>query len=191
MPDSIKDGNSGYTAKVDANNRLSTFSISKAESQQAIDDGISYNINSGQISVSATSAILYLKNNEDKPFFIDAIAVGIGAGSFSDNVEIFVVRNPTTGTIIDDGTAVDMNANRNFGSSNTLTADVYKGANAKTFTDGTDAILIAQHGQGRVFATINLELQKGNSIGIRVNPNLSSGSCELYAAIVGHVEVTS
>lgn len=178
----------GKGAKVGDSNRLYTETVSKSEAQQAIDDGNGYNINTGQISLSATSAVLYVKNNEDKVLYIESIAVGIGTGSFSDNVEIFVVRNPTAGTIVSGASVVDMNINRNFGSSNTLSADAYKGASGNTFTDGDDGVLIAQNGQGRMFANINLELKKGNSIGIRVNPNLSSGNCECYAALICHLE---
>jgi len=181
---------SGITnvAKVGSNLRLWIDAVQKTAENEAIDNGDGYNLNTGQIVLSATTAVMYVKNNEDKSLFISSIAIGIGTGSFSDNVEIFIVRNPTAGTMITAGISIDQNANRDFGSAKTLTADAFKGASGETFTDGTDTILIAQNGQGRVFANINMVLQKGNSIGVRINPNLSSGSVEAYAALICHLE---
>jgi len=185
----IDDGKGqGFRAEVTKNNKLATISVTETEQLEAIHDGDGYNLHTGQISLSASSGVMYVKNNEDKDLIIDAIVVGIGAGSFSDNVEITMIRNPTTGTLISGATNVDMNQNRNFGSSNTLVADVYKGASGNTITDGNDILLIAQNGQGRVFATVGLVLQKGNSVGVRINPMLSSGSANVYAALIIYLE---
>lgn len=193
MPDTIIDPQTHNGAKVGSNFRLHVDAIQKSEAQGAIDVGDAYNINTGQIIITGTTAVLYIKNNESKKLFIEALAIGVGAAIggnavFTDNVEIFIVRNPTTGTMITAGVAVDMNVNRNFGEVSTLTADAFKGATGETFTNGTDGILIAQNGQGRVFATIGMELEKGNTIGIRINPNLDATNCEVYAAIICHLE---
>jgi hypothetical protein len=96
-------------------------------------------------------------------------------------------RNPTGGTLISGATNVDMNQNRNFGSNIALTADVYKGASGNTVTGGNDIAQFYQTGQGRLFASIGFDLPKGSSIAIEIDPNLSSGSVNVYAAIIGYV----
>lgn len=178
----------GKEAKVDDLNRLHTLTISKTDLQRAVEDGDAYNINTGDIAISAETAMLYLKNNEDKDLYIEAIAVGIGGSAnfnATGNCIVTVVKNPTGGTTISNASAVAMNQNRNFGSSKTLTADAYKAAaSGNTVTGGSDVLKIAQNGRGRVYAGIGLLLKKGNSIGIEVDPNLSSGSTNVYAAII-------
>lgn len=182
----------GREAKVGTDNRLFTQAVSETESAHALDLGNAYNLNTGIVSISATTGMMYMKNNEDKSFLIEAIAVGMGAGSYNTTgmVQVQITRNPTTGTLIESTPSnVDQNANRNFGSSNTLTADVYKaGASGDTITNGDDIILIGMaNAQSRLYASIGIELQKGNSVGIEINPNLSSGSTDCYVAIVGHL----
>lgn len=196
MVQSIKSGSSGDVAKVGNDNRLYTQAVSETEAQHALDLGNAYNLNTGIVSISATTGMMYLKNNEDKNFLVEAIVVGMGAADYNTTgmVQIQVTRNPTTGTLIESTPSnVDQNANRNFGSSNTLTADVYKaGASGDTITNGDDIILIgAANAQSRTYAALNLELQKGNSIGIEVNPNLNTGSTDCYVAIVGHLITTT
>ena len=182
----------GNEAKVGNDLRLYTQSVSESESQHALDLGNAYNINTGVVSIAAETGMLYLKNNEDKNFIVEAVAVGIGAGSFNTTgfAKVTVIRNPTTGTLIESTpTNVDINVNRNFGTSNTLTADAYKaGASGDTITNGDDIILFAMaNAQSRLFGTVGLELKKGNTIGIKINPNLSSGSTDCYVAIIGHL----
>ena len=181
----------GREAKVGNNNRLFTDTVTTPEGVQALKDGDAYNVNTGIVSISATTGMFYLKNNEDKNLFIEAIVVGTGAGSYNTTgeVQIQITRNPSTGTLIDNATAAPQNANRNFGSAKTLTATAYKAsASGNTITDGTDIILIGHpNAQGRTFATINLLLEKGNSIGVEVNPNLSSGSVNCYVAAIVHL----
>ena len=189
---STKDGQTGNLMKVDAEFRAWVRSISQTEAHHATVDGRAFNLNTGQIVITATTAVIYCKNNEDEDLFIDAIAIGVGKPSggnavFLNNVEIFVVRNPTAGTMVSANNNVDMNINMGFGSSETLDATVLKGATGETFTDGADGILIAQNGQGRTFAPLGMALKKGNSVGIRIQPNIDATNVEVYAAIICHL----
>ena len=103
-----------------------------------------------------------------------------------------MIRNPTGGDLISDATAVDMNQNRNFGSSKTLTADVYKGKSAGTITGGDDIVLLYQGTDSRLFASLILQVPKGQSIAIKIDPKLSSGSVKAYCAAVCYLKsVTS
>lgn len=185
-------GTGGYKVEVDATGKMQSRSVIESENQWATEGGDGYNINTGTIALttSTESGILYFKNNENKVFIVEAIAVGIGsAGTVTDSSVITVVRNPTAGTLISGATAVDMNQNRNFGSSNTLASSLaYKGAEGNTVTDGDDALMFYQAAGGRLFAEIGLELKKGNSMAIKIDTNTSSGTTNVYAAIVGHLK---
>lgn len=185
----------GPGAKVGATNRLYTFAISENFEEFSNKEGDAYNINTGTITLTsaADTPILYLKNNEDKDLIVTAMAVGAGpsTGAATDaNAVITVVRNPTAGTIVSGATAVDMNQNRNFGSSKTLTADAYKGATGNTMTDGDDIIQFYQSENSRLFATLNIIIPKSKSIGIKFDPAASNTSQDVYAALVCHLDET-
>jgi hypothetical protein len=188
----IEDGTgTGNKAKVNGNQRLYVNGVVIDENLQATKIGNSYNVNSGIITLTdaVDTPIMYLKNNEEQSIHIDAIAVGIGpsTGGTGGIPKITVVRNPTAGTITT-GSDVDINSNRNYGSSNTLTVDAKKGATGLTMTDGEDHIIFFQTSNGRLFATIDELLPKGQSIGIKFDPQASNTSQDVYAAIICHLE---
>jgi hypothetical protein len=178
----------GYKAKVDANNRLHTQAVTETEALHATEEGDAYNINSGNISLSAAGSLLYIKNNEDKDLVVETVIIGQGTGTVSDSGEVTITANDTAGDLITDGTAVTYNANRNFGSSKTLTADAYKGKSGGTATGGTDVIFAYAEQSSRVALHINLVLPKGNAISIMLDPKLSSGSVKAYAAAVVYLK---
>lgn len=186
----LKDGTgTGTLARVDPNNRLDVHSTSRGEALGVALKGQAYNINTGVISLTSanSSACLYFKNTNTVPYLLEAIAVGVGTRpSPTEFAIVKLIRNPTTGTIIDTGTAVDMNQNRNFGSNFTATATVYKGAEGHTFTNGDDVAIFYQ-GDGRLFASINFVIPQGSSLGIEIDPNDSTGS-DVYAALIGYWE---
>ena len=186
----IEDGTgSGKDAQVDDQNRLRTHAVTESESLHASEEGNAYNINTGLISITGDATLLYLKNNETKDFVVEAIALGSFEGiTHSDDPYITIVRNPTGGDLISDATAVSMNQNRSFGSSNTLTADVYAGKVGGTLTGGNDIAILQATPGGRSFYTINFVLPKGNSIGIKLTANRTSGTANWYAAIIGFVK---
>jgi hypothetical protein len=181
----------GFLAGVDSENRLLVRSTMERTDQQAMAAGDAYNINTGDISLTngADTACLYFKNNEVHPYHLLALAVGIGTLPAPTEVtKITMIRNPKTGSIITNGVAVAQNQNRNFSSSKTLNADVYKGATGDSFTDG-DAIaqFYAGLGNQRLFASIDFYLPQGNCVGINVQLNDTSGG-DLYVALVGYLE---
>jgi hypothetical protein len=129
MAEQIQDGTgSGKRVKVDSNNQIHTTSITRSNTQDATIKGNSYNINTGDIGLTSTteSAVLYFKSDEspvngETAFVVDAIAIGIDSlGTTSGMAKITIVKNPTAGTIVTNAVAVDMNENRNFGSSENL-----------------------------------------------------------------------
>jgi hypothetical protein len=180
---------------VDQNNQSHVFSVSQSEAQDANDKGNAYNINTGTIALttSTESAVLYFKNDEsplngESTIVVDAIAVGIGDGGTKDEKSVItVLRNPTSGTIVSGASNVSMNANRNFGSTNTLSSTTlaYKGAEGNTFTDGTDFAKFYQTGT-RGYYTIDIELPKGSSLGVKMDTQTSAGATDIYVALICH-----
>ena len=182
-----------YSAKVDSENKLHTRTVSSTELQAEVRKGHAYNINTGEITLTndTSTPVLYLKNNELNDLFVSGIIVGLNhstGGSATDLCTVTVTRNPTGGTIVSNATAVDINSNRNYGSQNTLTADVYKGATGNTMTGDTDHIIAYNGDGGRLFLSIEEVLPKGSSIGIEVKAPSGNTSMACYAAIVCHLE---
>ena len=189
----IQDGSgTGYRARVNSENSLHTQAITRNEDIQANYNGHAYNFNTGKIAITGTSGTLYLKNTSIIPFQISSLVVGVGSGgTYTDNIDVYLVKNPTAGTVISGETSVDMKENRNFGSTDSAGAIIYKGADGDTFTDGIDSFLFYQNGQGRLFAEISVVLEPGSSIGVRIEPNLSVGTINVYTALVGFFQDTS
>lgn len=192
MAEEIKNGTgNGDKMKVDANNQAHVFAVTEDEQKQATAKGNEYNINTGLIAYTgtATSSLIYFKNNEEQDYVISAIVIGLGNRSttITDAAVITIIRNPTGGDIISDATLVDINSNSNFGSSNSLktTTLVYKGKQAGTITGGTEHAILYLSGN-RLFANLNIELTKGSSIGITIDLN-TSGGANVYGALIGYV----
>lgn len=185
------DNGNGTTVDINAKRELKVFSVSESEAQAAAEDGNAYNINTGEITLttSTSSALLYFKNDEIEDYILETLAVGFKNVTCTDShLALYVERNPTGGTIIDDASNVDMSANRNFGSSESLkeTSFSYKAsAQSKTFTGGEDIILI-YIGEGRGSFPINMEIPRGSSIGIRVDS--ASLAATAYVALIGHLK---
>lgn len=190
MSSVIRDGTGSRTeAKVYSDNKLAGRVVTSTENQDAVVDGRAFNINTGWISsVAADSALVYFYNGDDEDFFIDAIAVGLKDGSATDVQGIYAVLNPTGGTLVSAATDCDMIENRKSGDGKTFGSStlIYKAtASGQTLTGGRDAALFAQNDQGRLFATVDFLISKGQAFGIRLE-RLGAFSGDVYAAIIGH-----
>jgi hypothetical protein len=187
----VNDGTGkGSALKIDGNNRAHTQSVTESEAIHSTELGDAYNLNTGLISITGDATLLYLKNNEDKDFVIEAIALGSFEGiTHSDDPYITVVRNPNGGDLISDATTTGvMNQNRNFGSNKTLVADFYKGKVSGTVTGGNDIAILQATPGGRSFYTINFVLPKGSSVAVKLTANVSSGSANWYGALIGYLK---
>ena len=189
----IQDAATGKTARVNSDNTLSVHSIAISEAEHATDLGQSYNINTGTVTLTSAgvSGVLYFKNNEDINVHIDHIIVLLGnttGGATTDSTTIKVLSNPTTGTVISDETDADMIQNRNIGASSTLAANVYKGAEAKTFTDGEELVGSLLSPGTRAAFVLDITVPKGKAIGITIEPNDSNTSMKTMVALVCHIE---
>lgn len=184
----ITDGTGGgYGLKISSDNRLQARAIQELEVIHFGEDGQSYNFNTGLISITGNATLMYLKNNDSNAFILNSIAIGSFEGiTHSDDPYITVVRNPTGGDLITDATAVSMNQNRNFGSSNVATADIYKGKVGGTLTGGNDIAILQCAPGGRSFFGLDFILPKGSSIGVKLTANVTSGSANWYCAFIGY-----
>jgi len=166
------------------------FSISQPELQHAVVNQRGFSINTGNVTITTSSALLYFKNDEDNPFIIDKLIVGIGSGSSSDIGEITLVRNPTAGSLIDSASAVSISQNMNFTGSSAFkgTTLTYKGEDTSTLTDGNDIQILYQDlASNVVYSDVNFRLPKGTAVGVKVNPYLSAGNVKCNVSIQGFV----
>ena len=185
MAETIIDGTGkGFEAKVDSNNKLSVYSVSENKVEFAASNGDSYNINTGTLVLTSAieSSLLYLKNNGDSDLHIASIGflLGNSTGGAGD-LNVTVVKNCTLGTVVTDEVVVDINQNKNTGSSQELVADIYKGGEGKTITNGTDLYysLVAGAGRPYVISTGTVAIPKGSSIGIKLTPQTGNTSMSL------------
>ena len=187
----IKDGTgTGNLVQVDGDNRLKVRSITETETEKAVLDGRAFNINTEFLSITTDveHALLYIKNNENEDLIIAAWFNGTDLGTNGANAGLVrVYYNLTGGTIISDATVVTP-VNRNAGSSRTLSADVYSGGNAKTFTgQDTPAVLYQTQTVGsRAFGNVFLTLPKGSSLVSTYDPN-GAETINIYAGFQVYV----
>lgn len=186
----VQDGSGGgYRARVDKRKRLHVDSVVFNRSELEVEEGNGYNINTGVINLTSAnkSAVLYFKNNEDDPIVITALFYLFGDSNVSaGEILIDVIRNPTAGTIVSGAVDAEMaGINRNFGSSKTLTGDIYKGAEGNTITDGDKIIeSLFSDSPGRYTVSVgDIVLPKGSSIGINITPPSGNTSMNVEFAI--------
>lgn len=172
----ILDGKgNGLRAFVDDDHRLGVTAETQDFSVIATAAGNAFGVNTGDITLTSgnTSGVFYLKNNEDLPIVVYTVIYQILAstGGGSNAGAITVVRNPTGGTLISTATAVPVRHNLNFGSSNTITADIYKGFEGATFTGGDNSARTISTFPFRASLLIpGIYLPRGSSLGLTVTP---------------------
>lgn len=192
MSEQIKDGSGkGFLVKVSSDNRLHTLATTTSSAIESNERGDAYNINTDTINLTDASetTILYLKNNEDRDFIIVAVVIGIFTSANGDGADMYTtfIRNPTTGDIITNKNATPVVSNRNYGSNNTLTADVYNGASGETKVNGDDHVIVRITEDSRTFVEINEVMPKGTSFAVNITPPTSNDGMNVYAAIIGYI----
>ena len=179
----IKDGTgTGNTLEVDEKGRLQTFSTFQTELVSATKTGNAYSLSTGIITLTSDndSAIFYLKSNETSPIVIHSILIEIGAstGGSGDVIQTNIIA-PTSGTVISDASAAIV-ANLNATSSNTLVADVFKGAEEKTVAGGISVGFIRHLSQNFII-NAGFILPKGSELAVSFQP--PSGNTSLNTSL--------
>jgi hypothetical protein len=161
-----------HRAEVDSDNRLHVDSVMTTSEIAHTKLGHAYNINTGDITVTNATklTLLYLKNTGTKDIVITSVIYLTGNstnGTAATDFLYTAILNPTAGDIITNTNDVGMETNRKAGSSNTLTANVYKGAVGETaVTGGTDLFGTRLSGSGRIAIPISVVIPQSQSLAI-------------------------
>ncbi len=186
----LVDGHSGKTAAVDNGNRQSTTAVTTTSQGDATERADSYNINSGDVSVTDASeqGIVYVLNNETRDLHVAAIVCIVGVSAAGTTNKIRIYKNPTAGTLISGATLVDINSNRNFGSNKILSVTAYKGDGSSTVTDGTVHIQsIGGTSNSRIFFGIDEILPTGSAIAVTFEITANAAGVDCEAAVICHL----
>ena len=189
MTIAIMDGTGdGYQAAVTSNNRLKTTGVDLTLTEAATETGDTYNINTSTITLTSgdESALFYIKNNENTDLHITDVIVNItGYAGTGGQPILKILRNPLAGTVVSTATT-GVQSNRNFGSSNTLTADIFEGVEGATLTGQDNTIEVFLPTTAAVtfnaFSTLTI-LPKGSTFGITYEPPTGTTSVDIVIAI--------
>lgn len=184
----IQDGSgNGNWLKINKDLRALTKAISQTEQRHASENGDSYQVGSGVINLTSAneSAVLYVKNNEERDFQFTGVNITSSAMTGS-SANVFLAKVYLGGTALSAGTSANA-LNNNFGSSKTLDADITQGQEAATVTDGTasGAFYIPNE---TFFATdIAWLIPRGTSVAISITPGASNTSMNVSVTLEGHL----
>lgn len=194
MPDTIRDGSgSGSLARVDANRRLHALAVALTDDEEANLNEDAYSISTGLLTLTTAgeSSVFYLMNNEARKLHIKSVVFSIGpstGGSASDSCRVRIYKNPTAGTIVDDAVDVSTSSNRNFSSANVLAANIYKGGEGKTFTDGLVHLEGLLNPGSRATLSTDEILPRGSTIGITYEPPDGTTSMDIMVGVICHLQ---
>lgn len=178
-----------HRQKVDADFRAWTRATTESSEIIHTKLGYSYNINTGDITVTNATklTLLYLKNTGTKDIVITSVIYLTGnstGGSSTTDFLYTAILNPTAGDIITNANAVSVEANRLAGSSNTLTADAYKGAVGETaVSGGTDLFGTRLSGSGRTAVPISIVLPQSQSLAVDFTAKTSNTNVIVQVAL--------
>ena len=177
----------GTKAEVNSQNRLEVQSTTTSQLSEAVKREATWNVGTGPITLTTAtaSAIFYMKNTGAKDLEIDLYVILARASTGGSGLALVeILLNPTGGTIVSGATAVDTIAQMNTGSSNTPSANIYKGAQGNTLT-GQTSILRSQNNSvpDRLLLPITTIVHQGGSVGIRYTPP-SGNTSQIVEAVV-------
>jgi len=187
MPTINDSTGSNIGAKVNTKNQLVGMNVSLDIESYYSEHGHSYNINTRAITLTSAneSQLLYIENTGANPIVIKSLFYLIGTSTGgSGDMYISVYRNPTAGTIIDSTPTTLDHFNRNFGSPNTLTANIYKGGEGETVTT-SDGVAIESIFTGPSRAAISVGaiiIPRGSSISVSCTPQSGNSNMDIEIA---------
>lgn len=194
MAEIIKDGRTGATAKVDANNRLHTQSRTLDIALAETLEGHSYDVSTeGGISLTddSLSALIYIKNTGDEDLIVETIFVdsisstgGVGSGFMN------WVLNPTGGTLVDAATDCKV-INRRIGNPVNLSATAFKASTTgQTLTGGDIIQFPSPAGAGIPFGK-PFVIPKGQAFGVNYQPPTGNTSMLMQIGMLIVVDTTT
>lgn len=184
----IEDGTgTGRKARVDSTHRVSTEAVTSSEQSEASQKGDAYQIGSGPVTLTSASesAVLYIKNNEEKDLLISGVNI-TSSKQTGSSAGVFLAKIYLNGTGLSAGTATSA-LNNNFGSSKALLADITAGQEAATVTSGAAAG--AFYIQEAQFFNTDLAwvLPKGATLALSITPGASNTSMTVTITLEAHL----
>lgn len=185
---SIKDGSgTGRLVNTTSDGRLKTFTLSESEELFGVHNGLSYNIETPQITLTTgnKSALLYVKNEEEADLVITGFFTLTGPSTGGSGILLVEHEyNPTSAgsTLVSAGTATSA-VNKDVGNARALNAEIKYGAEGSTIDAGLEKITGLHTGTGRLVLPISINLKKGNSIAVSVTPQAGNTSMVVLVAI--------
>jgi hypothetical protein len=180
----IEDGTgSGSKAKVNAQNRLETFSVIESRiSDISNREGKSFILTSDFVALTTTGSfngMIYIKNTDtSQDLYIDRVRI-CGTGTSMNAMQCRFVKNPTTGTLISDANdgisvAANLGSNEEFAGTNYAAS-----GDGKTITDGLQFSQFTIHLPGHTIQEYNgaIIIPGGSSMAIEVKPGAATTAC--------------
>ena len=186
MPELIKDGTgTGYLAKVNVRNELLTNTVTTSEIHDAIKRGKAWNVGTGNITLTSTSAssLLYIKNTGTVDLFIDLYVVLTKSSDGAGDMVVEILRNPTAGTLISSPSGSIPPTNMNFGKADVPVATMSYGAEGKTLSGHDDTLRSQTTESNRLTLGVLTELEPTSSVGVNITPPAGNTSISVECII--------
>lgn len=186
--ETIVDGTGkGYELKIDSTNRALTRCVTESAQIEAAQDGDSFQIGSGAVSLTSAneSAVLYIKNNEDRDLQLTAVNITSTAMTGS-SANVFLAKVYLEGTGLSAGTSTSA-LNNNFGSNKTLDADITAGQEAATVTGGTASGAFYIPSETFFNTGIAWVIPRGITLALSVTPGASNTSMVVTVTLEAHL----
>lgn len=190
----IRDAETNRSAVTGADGHLHTAARTIAIDAAEAHEGNSFNFNTGTITLTnaaTANGMAYIKNTTTAEVWVITAMFYLFGNSTSGTGDALmeVLRNPSTGTLIDTTPVTQAPVNRDFSSAKTLSGDFFKaGASGDTLTDG-DVVIesLFSNPTGRQTLGVGaIVIKPGNSIGWRYTTQTSNSSqgvqvaCAIY-----------
>ena len=183
----------GKEASVDDNNRLLVNAITENIENHITEYDGKFNISTGTLKLTSAnpSAVLYFKNNEVYDYSLGSVIYNLGSSTGgTKEAQCDVYFHVTGGTIVSNATPVDIIANHNLGSSRTLDAHAYKGAQGATYVADEYAISsLIKPGNRAVVSLGQVIIPRGESIVVAITPPAGNTDMDLQVALSGYLNL--
>lgn len=185
MSNIITDGTGkSFMARVDGENRLRTFAMTRTEYDQATVDGEAFNINTELFAVNTNAElpVLYVKNNEPRDLVLAAWFIGVDQGTLGAANGLW--RAYPSPTSVSGGSDVPV-VNRRMGAARSFVLDSKL---LPTWTPtGTPVLYQTQTLNSRVFGNIFLVVPAGQSIITSVEFSTATTPFNMYTGFTGYI----
>jgi hypothetical protein len=171
----------GKSAKINDDNRLEVFSVGESKAADVSrSQGRSFIIASDFISLTTTGSfngLLYLANSSElRTFFVERLR---SCSTATGTVQFYLIRNPTTGTLISDANAA-LQASANLNSPLSFEGDAFSASgDGKTVTDGENFSNFINRAPGHSIQEYGglIVMPPGSSMAVVAKPDVATTIC--------------